>query len=100
MFALYQTAGLFRSYSICTCVAITFYIFVRNGPTRGPPGVNTGCPLQVPSRGSAGGLLGAPCNEFQQHLKKVEATRAGCARQILKASGVTFFGIRRFWGPY
>ena len=38
MIALYQTAGLFWSYSIFTCVAITFYIFVKKGHPRGPLG--------------------------------------------------------------
>ena len=49
MFALYQTAGLFWSYSIFTCVAIIFYIFVRKGPPRGslpspPEGFRKGTP--------------------------------------------------------
>ena len=52
MFALYQTAGLFWSYSIFTCVAITFYIFVRKGHPRVP----LTSPLEGFRKGPLGGL--------------------------------------------
>ena len=56
-----------RSYHFC--------IFIRKGHPRGP--------LASPPGGFK---KGAPSNEF----------RAGCVRQILKASELTFFGIKRF----
>ena len=76
MFALYQTAGLFWSYSIFTCVAIIFYIFVRKGPPRGP----LGAPFQVPPRGSGRGPLGGPLQRISATPQKSRSHARGmCA---------------------
>ena len=76
MIALYQTAGLFWSYSIFTCVAITFYIFVKKGHPRGP----LGWPLQVPSRGSTRGPLGGPLQRISATPQKSRSHARGmCA---------------------
>ena len=44
LFASYQITGLFLSYSILTCVAITFCFFVRKGPLQAPQVLQEGSP--------------------------------------------------------